>query len=78
MVITDLNMPSMNGTTLGAKMLKIRPELRLILATGYSANLDEAAAQKLGFSGLLPKPNDYRKLGEAAQLVLHPRVEQAG
>lgn len=78
MVITDLNISSMNGTDLGAEMLKIRPELRIILATGYSANLDEAAAQKLGFSELLLKPYDYRKLGEAAQRVLQPRVEQAG
>ncbi len=70
LVITDLNMPVMNGTTFAWKLLELRPELKIILTTGYSATLTPEAAQELGFRALLPKPSDLRALGEIVQRVL--------
>ena len=71
LVITDYNMPGMNGTTLGAQILSIRPEQRILLTTGFSADVTEAVARSLGFRELLPKPYDLRAIGEAVRRVLH-------
>ena len=70
LVITDLNMPVMNGTTFAWKLLELRPELKIILTTGYSATLTPETAHELGFRALLPKPCDLRTLGETVQCVL--------
>ena len=71
LVITDYNMPGMNGTSLGAQILSIRPSQRILLTTGYSADVSEAVARSLGFRELLPKPYDLRAIGEAVRRVLH-------
>jgi PAS domain S-box-containing protein len=71
LVITDLNMPGLDGLALARELQAARPGVPLILATGYSASLDAAAARKLGFSELLPKPYDLRSLGAAAGRALN-------
>ena len=70
LVITDLNMPVMNGTTFAWKLLELRPDLKIILTTGYSATLTSETAQEQGFRALLPKPSELRTLGEIVQRVL--------
>ncbi|MDH5299277.1 MAG: DUF3365 domain-containing protein, partial [Desulfobulbaceae bacterium] len=42
LVITDMNMPVISGAELAAQLLTIRPDIRIILATGYSEVIDEA------------------------------------
>jgi PAS domain S-box-containing protein len=56
LVITDQLMPSMKGTKLAAEIWKLRPDLPIILATGFAGNLDETAIHHVGFAGLLQKP----------------------
>ena len=75
LVITDLNMPVMNGTTFAWTLLELRPDLKIILTTGYSATLTPEAAQELGFRALLPKPSDLRSLAEIVQRVLRNEDE---
>jgi CheY-like chemotaxis protein len=70
LVITDFNMPGMNGTALGEQALALQPRLRLILTTGYSASINAERARALGFRELLPKPYDMRDLGETVRRVL--------
>ncbi|MEN9574562.1 MAG: hypothetical protein RL514_2417 [Verrucomicrobiota bacterium] len=71
LIITDYNMPGMNGTTLGAELLAVRPEQRIILTTGFSADVTAEVARALGFCELLPKPCTMHTLGEAVQRVLN-------
>jgi two-component system cell cycle sensor histidine kinase/response regulator CckA len=56
LVITDQTMPSISGLELATKMLELRPNLPIILCTGYSAIVDEEEAVKLGVTRFLFKP----------------------
>ncbi len=71
LVITDLTMPGMDGAKLGEELLKIRPQLPMILTSGYSRTMTEEKARELGFLGLLQKPSTPEALIEAAYRALH-------
>ena len=52
----------MTGKQLAQEILKRRPDLPIILATGYSEILTEAEAQALGIRRYLMKPFQLRTL----------------
>ncbi|MCF8211685.1 MAG: response regulator [Rhodoferax sp.] len=56
LVITDLSMPELSGVDLAQAMLEIRPDLPIIMCTGYSAVMDESMALKIGICRFLIKP----------------------
>ena len=56
LVITDLAMPEMSGVALAREILRLSPEQAILLVTGFSGDINEAQARKLGFRGLLNKP----------------------
>ncbi len=70
LVITDMSMPKMTGTELAGEMLKIKPDIHLILCTGYSENMDEKKAKKLGFKAFLMKPVKMKVIAEVVRKVL--------
>jgi PAS domain S-box-containing protein len=55
-VISDQTMPEMSGRELLLAVRALRPEVPLVIWTGFSAALDEAKAAELGFSAYLRKP----------------------
>jgi CheY-like chemotaxis protein len=63
-VITDLEMPGMSGLELGARLRKLSPSLKILLATGSEILTAGEAAQK-GFCGLLRKPFPFAALQRA-------------
>jgi CheY-like chemotaxis protein len=64
LVITDLTMPGMTGLELARCMLALRPELPIVLTTGYSSDLTRESMAELGIRALLPKPVEYLVLLE--------------
>ena len=62
LVITDESMPRLSGLDLSQKMLKIRPDLPIILCTGYSKHIVQKVAHKTGIAAFLNKPIEFRKL----------------
>jgi len=56
LVITDQTMPTMRGETLVRALLRIRPDIPVILCTGYSRLIDAEQAAALGIDALLMKP----------------------
>lgn len=72
-VITDLSMPGMMGTDLAAELLAIRPDLPIILTTGYTAKLTPDIVQAMGIRELLLKPFTLHSLGRAMYCALAPR-----
>jgi CheY-like chemotaxis protein len=56
LVVTDMTMPDMTGDRLARQMLAIRPDLPVILCTGYSHRLSDKSAEELGLAGIALKP----------------------
>ncbi|MBU0663199.1 MAG: PAS domain S-box protein [Proteobacteria bacterium] len=56
LVITDMTMPHLTGAELSRKMLVARPDLPIILYTGYSAILSKEEALSLGIKAFVMKP----------------------
>ncbi|MFO7860671.1 MAG: PAS domain S-box protein [Desulfosalsimonas sp.] len=70
LVITDMTMPHITGDRLAEKILEIRPEMRIILCTGYSIQVSDKTAASLGIARYLEKPVQMQQLAEAVCDVL--------
>jgi CheY-like chemotaxis protein len=68
-VITDQTMPQMTGEVLARALRRIRPDLPIILCTGFSHTMDADRAQAAGINAFLLKPLLARDLGAAIQRV---------
>ena len=78
-VITDVNMPIMNGILLAEAIKKIDDSVKLILLTAFSDKtiLESARAAGVEIDHYLMKPVDYRKLLVAIQQCLAEVAPQA-
>ena len=56
LVVTDMAMPKMTGDKLSEKLLKIRPDLPIIICTGYHDTFTEASALAIGIARYVHKP----------------------
>ena len=56
LVITDMTMPNLTGDHLAAEMIAIRPDLPIIMCTGFSERIDPEKASRMGIRGFLMKP----------------------
>jgi excisionase family DNA binding protein len=56
LVIADLKMPGMDGLTLIRQTKRLRPELPIIIITGFSTESSAIEAVNLGVAGYLTKP----------------------
>ncbi len=74
LVITDMTMPHITGTELAEKMMQIRPDVPIILCTGFSENIDEKRARKMGLSALVFKPFSARNIAEAVRKALDDQI----
>ena len=64
LVITDLTMPNMTGDKLAGELMNIRPDIPIILCTGFSEMMSKEKTEALGIKGFLMKPivkNDLTK-----------------
>jgi PAS domain S-box-containing protein len=73
-VVTDQTMPNLTGTSLATALWKIRPNLPIIISTGYSEQLTQEKAVTLGFQALLSKPYSATELAQAIQQSLSAKV----
>jgi signal transduction histidine kinase len=70
LVITDMTMPHMTGKELAEKLLMIKPELPIILCTGFSETITEEAAQRVGIQAFILKPIVMADLANTMRGVL--------
>ena len=64
-VITDLSMPKINGDKLAKEMMCIKPNMPIILCTGYSDDINYGALEKIGFFRIIKKPYNTHVLAQA-------------
>ena len=70
LVITDMSMPHLTGKELAEKILAERPELPIILCTGFSEQINAESARQLGIRAFLLKPFQEKELAELVREVL--------
>jgi PAS domain S-box-containing protein len=70
LLITDMTMPEMTGDALAKRVMALRPDLPVILCTGYSERITEEAAAALGIRGFVMKPVVIRELALLLREIL--------
>ncbi len=73
LLITDMTMPEMTGDILVQKVRKIRPDMKILLCTGYSDRMDPRKAARLGI-GYLMKPISRKAFAEVVRQVLDGKI----
>ena len=56
LIITDQIMPGLTGVEITQSILELRPDLPVLLITGYSEKISADNAQSFGLSGFFSKP----------------------
>ncbi|MEE8304107.1 MAG: response regulator, partial [Candidatus Tectomicrobia bacterium] len=74
LVITDQTMPQMTGEQLTQELRRIRPDIPIILCTGFSHVMHADKAQALGINAFLMKPLVIDDLGREIRRVLDQRL----
>jgi PAS domain S-box-containing protein len=78
LVITDRTMPKMTGLELAGRMRALRPEIPIILCSGYRLDPAEEIFKNNGISAALVKPLDLKTVAETIRVVLdQPRLTAA-
>ena len=70
LVITDKTMPGMTGDALAKELISIRPDLPVIICTGYSQTIDHERAKQIGIKAFVMKPILINELAAAVRKVL--------
>ena len=70
LVMTDTNMPNMPGDILARELMKIRPDIPVIISTGLSKRMSEEKAKEMGIKAFVMKPLSMRVLAETVRRVL--------
>jgi PAS domain S-box-containing protein len=71
LVITDMTMPNITGEKLAIELMNIRPDIPVILSSGFNYNIDEKKAMALGIRAFISKPILKQELAETIRNVLN-------
>ena len=77
LIITDQTMPKLTGVDLAKEILKVRPDIPIILCTGFSASVTPVRAKAEGIRELVMKPLLIAQLSITVRNVLDGEVSQA-
>jgi PAS domain S-box-containing protein len=78
LVITDQTMPNLTGSELSKELMKIRPDIPIILCTGYSSTISEHKAMNLGIKAYIMKPTDRHTIADTVRKVLDQKNDCRG
>ena len=70
LVITDQTMPDITGIELAKEVLALRPDMPVILCTGFSHIVDEESARAAGIKAFVMKPLTKREIAKTIRKVL--------
>ncbi|MBF0496539.1 MAG: response regulator, partial [Deltaproteobacteria bacterium] len=73
LVMTDYTMPQMTGVDLAREVLMIRPDMPIILCTGFSEMISEEKAKALGILEFVMKPLNRSDTAQVIRRVLDRR-----
>jgi len=70
LVITDQTMPGLTGEMLTKEVMRIRPDIPVILCTGFSEHVSEEQAKDIGIRAFLMKPLLLKDISQTVRRVL--------
>jgi PAS domain S-box-containing protein len=76
LVFTDLAMPEMDGWETARALRKLRPEVPIVLVTGYGATAKAPAGEHDLISGVIAKPFDFIQVSETITRVVSKQAHQ--
>lgn len=78
LIITDMSMPKISGMELVAAVREVRPDIPIIMCTGFSEIMNEEKARQLGINKLVMKPVTIKELAQSVREVLDAAREKKG
>jgi DNA-binding response OmpR family regulator len=78
LMLTDYNMPGMDGLKLSEEALKASPELIIIMITGASLTQLHRRAAEMGITAVMAKPINFKELFSRINLKDKRRITQLG
>ncbi|ETR73340.1 MAG: hypothetical protein OMM_06994 [Candidatus Magnetoglobus multicellularis str. Araruama] len=70
LIITDMSMPNMTGDQLARELIAIRPDIPIIISTGFSEKINEKQSRQLGIKAFLMKPATKSEIIKTVRKVL--------
>jgi CheY-like chemotaxis protein len=74
LIITDQTMPGTTGVELAKRIFAIRPDVPIILCTGFSHLVDAESAKAAGIRGYMMKPLTKREIAKTIRNVLDGKI----
>ena len=71
LVITDMTMPNMTGDQFAKAILSIKPDIPVIICTGFSERINKEHAEIIGVKGFLMKPVVKFDMAQMVRKVLN-------
>ncbi|MFH1152434.1 MAG: cache domain-containing protein [Pseudomonadota bacterium] len=72
LVLTDMTMPELTGALLAKELLGIRPDIPVVIYTGFVDSIDSETLIQTGVRALMHKPLTLRDLAVTLSSILHP------
>jgi PAS domain S-box-containing protein len=70
LIFTDMTMPHLTGARLVEQIRKIRPDIPIVITTGFSEQMNPETARNMGIDGLLMKPAGAPEIAAVIRSVL--------
>jgi CheY-like chemotaxis protein len=71
-ILSDINMPGMDGLELLGEVRRLRPELPVLMVTAYGDDERRHRADELGAAAFLSKPVDFDQLKQQLVQLMRP------
>ncbi len=68
-VLTDHTMPGISGCSLAKAIMQIRPDLPIILCSGYGESISQETIESSGIKAFIPKPIAIKELSDAISKI---------
>ncbi|MCK5343672.1 MAG: response regulator, partial [Candidatus Heimdallarchaeota archaeon] len=71
LVLTDYGMPVMNGKEFAKNLKEVRPDIPIVLFTGYGDLIAKENIEQWGLEDLLVKPFAFKEISETVRRILN-------
>jgi len=70
-VVTDFNMPGLSGVDVANRLAELRPDLPVVISSGFISEDLRAAAHRLHVRAVMQKEHTIEELGSVIHAILH-------